>query len=137
MNRKTKNFLNSLRCPICQSQIDMHRTYASYGCVLNHNHYSFLLKVDNRLSRTYDVADPVMGCENVNVYDMNELKLYDIVQNYIFNTTEVFIHNIDKECRVIDDYKDKYIKFDVFLFDFQKFDRDKAINRIKTLVYFI
>ena len=56
--------------------------------------------------------------------------------NGLFSETEILILNTDQEKRVIFDYKEKTFITKLNIFDFQNFDVEKAINRIKTMLTF-
>ena len=131
MDPVAKKLLNSLSCPICKSPIDMaayHVRGYNYGCATDIDHYAIhlilwepIIKIDR---------------ERVNIYD-NKRK-YSIIRAY-FNSriiTELEIYETDLENRVIFNFKEKKLVMDKDLFDFSNFNKDKAINRIRTIFVF-
>ncbi len=130
MNKPLKQLLNSLKCPVCKSQIDTLLTANNpiyrgfqYSCVANYKHYA--IKV----------------CENYLVYIAEEIvHLYDQRHEYCilktkFNT-EIAISDLDREGRVLFSFDIKKFRTELDLFDFQNFNYEKAINRIKTVLVF-
>ena len=140
MDKFAKQILNSLRCPICGGQIDMIHSYISkkgnnFSCVYDSMHYA--------LKFAHEIAVPKILHENVMIY--NESHLYDIRQTYFIghppycipqNSTSIFIRDVDKEHRIIDDGVFKTFTYYKSLFVFSKTDREKIIGRIKTILVF-
>lgn len=125
-----KKLLNSLKCPICNSQIDtlfkvnnpIYRGF-QYGCVFSYKHYAI---------KVYENYVPGIVEEIVNLYDKDHE--YCILKTKI--NTEIVISNLDPEGRVKFSFSIKKIVTELNLFDFQNFDYEKAINRIKTMLVF-
>lgn len=134
MTPELKKLLNSLRCPVCKSLIDMidwragYRGY-NYGCATNLDHY--LVSVMNN-----DVGTPSLQEESVNIY--SEKVKYQLSKKYDNANvkTAIGIFDIDLEKRVQFSFKKNVVLFDKDVFDFANFKPDKAIQRIKTLLTF-
>lgn len=143
MDKAAKIILNSLRCPICKSQIDlidwtranMPRT-SNFSCVSVPDHFGIWF--------VHWDGPPVIERETVIV---NEgFYQYKIVQksNFVFannhttvsHLTELLISDIDAEQRLIEGSVSKFLRFPKHLFDFQKTNKEKLINRIKTILVF-
>ena len=123
--------LNSLKCPICKAPIDIcsKRTMIyNYGCAINADHYSIYLVNWEPIVR--------IETETVNIYDKNHK--YSISKLYNFGdiSTVISVYETDLENRVIFSFKEKRLVLDNSLFDFNNFDKDKALNRIKTIFVF-
>jgi len=131
MDPVAKKLLNSLRCPICQSPIDTASGYFinyNYGCASNIDHYAIHLIL----------WDPIIKIdrERVNFYDEN--RKYSIIKSYIDSdvVTEMEVYETDLEHRTIFSFKEKKLVMNMDLFDFTNFNKDKAINRIRTIFVF-
>jgi len=130
MNKNLKQLLNSLKCPICQCQIDtllnannpIYRGF-QYCCVANHKHYAI---------KVYENYSAHIVEEIVHLYDQSHE--YCILKTK-FNT-EIAISDLDLEGRVRFSFVIKKFRTELDLFDFQNFNVDKAINRIKTVLVF-
>lgn len=146
--RHIKNFLNSLKCPVCQGQIDIvsnKKSQYNFGCSNNYLHFTFF--INDRSTATYDqdgeIINPMIEQERV-IVDRDSFR-YEIIQNYICLTpdeidTIIYVNKIDAEGNVID-YDGKFPIHKTFscnqiLFDFQNVTKDKIINRIKTILTF-
>jgi len=127
-----KKLLNSLKCPICQCQIDMIDRRSGYGCVSDLDHYTIsVMRNDLDLYQVFS--------ETVNVYD-NKHK-YRLTKKYdsapaTSVKTEIMVFKVDPEGRVNFSFKNSSLVVDKELFDFSKFNVDKAINRIRTVFTF-
>lgn len=140
MDPLVKKILNSLRCPICKSQIDLFQAKKKNGnnfaCATNHTHYAMFFV-------SWDLPYRIEQ-EDVQVYSGNYL--YEIRQHHYLsppslppmkcNETLIYIKEVDKELRVIE--KGKLLKFQYpqLLFDFQNTTNEKIINRVKTILVF-
>lgn len=142
MDKVAKQILNSLKCPICGSQIDLFewakpvsKKGNNFGCVAEPSHYGLFFvhwELPYRIEK-----------EDVMIY--NGSHLYDIQQeHYIANTsgrvkitrTRIYIRDIDEEFRIIDNGVFKTFAYNKLLFDFAHTTRDKVINRVKTILVF-
>ena len=125
-----KKLLNSLKCPICKSPIDIASgEYGyNYGCAYNIDHYKINLILWEPIIR--------IEKERVNLYDKQ--RLYSIIKYHVSSntTTVVVVYETDLENRIIFSFKEKRIQIDKDLFDFTNFNKDKVINRIRTIFVF-
>lgn len=134
MDPIAKAILNSLKCPICQSRIDLldwkdrsdGKKY-NFCCSSNWEHY-----------RCFFVHwEPVFRIEYETVIVYEGKHQYRITQ-YDTQRTEIFIHNVDAENNIIDSRGKGPGKFEYpkHLFDFAKTNREKLVNRVKTILVF-
>jgi hypothetical protein len=132
-----KQTLNALRCPICQGQIDSYpyRDY-DFACVLNHEHYQIALPHDS-------LPFPQIRGEKVVIYE-RQLQ-YTVKQVYLTigqlgiprNITTITVRSVDPEFRVIETKEpSKSSTFHQKLFDFANTNKEKIINRVKTILVF-
>ena len=131
MDKVAKQFLNSLRCPICSAQIDMIAVraidFSNFACVKDQYHYNFYYQ--------YLRAPYVIIQETVRLYDKD--RLYEVFQSCDGSlSTEITVKYIDKEFRVIDKKKVLNFRYDKKLFDFSKSNKDSILNRVKTILVF-
>lgn len=143
MDKAAKLILNSLRCPICKSQIDMlSYTYTkkprpfNYCCASNTEHYGLWfihweqpIRIESETAIVYD------GCYQ-----------YEIKQQHAGpgllssapkpDYTEIWVREVDAENRIIDNIKPKVFSYYKCLFDFANTTRDKIVLRIKTILVF-
>jgi len=131
MDPAAKKILNSLRCPICDAQIDTTSYYVrdyNYGCATDVDHYVIYMILWEPVIR--------IASERVSIYDKN--KKYSLIKSYDNGktTTIIEIYETDLENRVIFSFKEKKLVMDKDLFDFANFNVDKALNRIKTVLVF-
>lgn len=139
MDPAVKAFLNSLRCPICKHQIDImggkDKRGNNYSCVSVPSHFSFL----------YITWDGPLRLEREDVHVYSGKYLYEIRQYHwtggaiILKKKEetiIYIKEVDKEFRIIEKDKVQRFQYDKLLFDFQKTDESKIINRVKTILVF-
>lgn len=130
-----KKLLNSLKCPICNTSVDIinynirTRQDYNYGCAANNDHYLILIKNN-------DLDIPCVLTETINVYDVSHK--YQLTKRYqnLSVKTEILIFNIDAERRVIFNFKNNILTFDKELFNFSKFNMGKIIDKIKTILMF-
>jgi hypothetical protein len=122
-----KEILNSLRCPLCESQVDGIYSYSPrFYCATEKDHYNVWFK-DNLIKK-----------ETINLYDYNKLIKYEIIKIYDGDniTTKVVMENIDAEGREIFTFEDRSFTIGMSLFDFRNFNLDTALNKIKTILLF-
>lgn len=133
MNKATKIILNSLRCPICKSQIDLYDFYqknsrsTSYNfcCATDPYHYQMWFPHWDVLAKiNYDQVDVYEGSYK-----------FRINQKYLINRTIIDIWEVDAEHHFIDE-KSKIFTYDKILFDYSNTNRDRIVNRIKTILTF-
>lgn len=129
LNKKSKDFIDSLKCPICRSKIDLHDWNSptdrsinadtfNFVCMLEATHYQIWFKYWNHATGIDD--DKVMlKCEDKN---------YHISQEYDNNNSYI---------DVLTAKTSKVYYFPYILFDWQKeTDLEKIINKVKTLLTF-
>jgi hypothetical protein len=133
MTNTAKKILNSLKCPICRSPIDItgypvFSTTYNYGCAYNCSHYM--------LSIITLGGETKIEKERVSVFDKTHK--YEISKTYRpnGNKTEIIAYQIDPEGRVIFSFKNHQLNVEQEIFNFSNFNPDKALNRIKTLFVF-
>jgi hypothetical protein len=137
MNRQLKDFLNSLRCPLCQGQIDGFDwapvgAYASnFGCATANNHYK--LQITNVQESFQLNRETVEVCGVEFKYIINQTYF---LKNKPVQFTNISVRDIDPEQRLIDKLKRKEISFDKIMFDFGKTNKEKLLSRIKTVIVF-
>lgn len=138
MDPLVKQYLNSIKCPICRHQIDIfekNKQGNNYACVRDPSHYAF----------RYVTSDKPYRLEYEDVCVYNGKYIYSIRQHYYINystgsekieETIIYIQEVDKEFRIIEKGISKLFNYKKLLFDFQKTDEIKIINRIKTILTF-
>jgi len=140
MDKAAKLILNSLRCPVCKSQIDMLGWQAvmkksrqfNYCCVAEPEHYGFW----------FITWDPPLRIESEVVVVYDEHLQYEIKQQHFdqYGTpslkTSIYIREVDPEHRVIENIESKVFTYEKCLFDFPNSSGEKIINRIKTILVF-
>ena len=149
MDQAVKQILNSLHCPLCQSQIDI-RSYPNnskgdmnYACVSDLSDYQIHLATHNALDHPFNrVIPPFIDKERVIIFDNKYM--YEITQYSYHNelntgdSTQVCFFNLDEENRIIfvrgKERAPLYLMSK--LFDFQQTNREKIIKRIKTILTF-
>jgi len=130
-----KLILNALKCPICQSRLDLldwkdHIPGPKYNftCSSNWEHY-----------RIFFVHwEPVCRVEYETVIVYEGKHQYRITQYGMPDRTEIFIHDVDAENRIIDNRSKTNNKFsyEKKLFDFANTTREKVVNRVRTILVF-
>jgi hypothetical protein len=141
MDPEAKQFLNSLKCPLCGSLIDLiswdnsatNKRY-NFGCRYNAGHYA-MWYVHWPIPR-------IITHDHVNVYQGN--KRYSIEQRYCPDLswsvpeqlTQLWIHRVDPEHRILEEFLPDYVEFDQIVFDWQKLNESQILNKVKTLLTF-
>jgi len=125
MDPVLKALLNSMKCPVCGGQID---GVTKFHCAFSKQHYSVVIDNDNfpiRITHEY-----------VRVNDGH--KQYYIIQSE--NRTEINILQLNGDYEVIPPDKTqpapKPFVYDKRLFVFSKTNREKLINKVKTILVF-
>jgi len=133
MQNTAKKILNSLKCPVCCSPIDItgypvFSTTYNYGCSDNYDHYLLSIITSGGCSK--------IEKEQVHVIDSKHK--YQIFKTYHpkGNKTEITAYKIDPEGRVIFSFTNNKLCSEQEIFNFTKFDVKKAIHRIKTMFVF-
>lgn len=129
-----KKFLNSIKCPICNAQIDTLTNnippYRDFDFCCAESIYHYAIKVD-------DEYIPKIISELVNIYD--DKHNYNILKTMLHVNkfkTEITINDIDQEGRLKFSFSTPRFVTELNIFDFQNFNSEKAINRIKTILVF-
>ena len=131
MNPVAKKILNNLKCPICSGQLDLLSWQVpqkvkdyNFFCVNDYRHYGiFLIHWDFPI---------VIEQEGVTIFEGSHR--FDVVQTK--GKTKITIREIDPEERVLDNVKPKVFDYDKEMFIFSQTNRDKIVNRIKTILVF-
>lgn len=138
----TKAILRSLHCPICRGALDLYERPKEKGVA-----YNFCCVNDWEHYRLYFVhwEQPYrIDYEKVVLYEGNYQ--YAIVQNNfggnqhspqgVSGDTTITISKVDPEKRIIETLQPKTFWYTKKFFDFNQTNRDKIINRIKTVLTF-
>jgi len=123
MDPLQKTILNSLKCPVCGGQID---GITKFYCASNEEHYQVFFNGD-----TFPY---IISSEKVIVY--NGKHQYEIIQT--INSTAIYIWKVDGENRRIIDKVNppQPLVFGKKLFDFSKTNKEKLVNKMKTILVF-
>ncbi len=120
-----KTFLNSIRCPVCGGQIE---GVSDFHCAFSKRHYKIVINTDT--------SPFVIIREYVRVNDGH--KQYYVIQTQY--ETEIYIFQLNGDYEVIQPNKmepaPKSIQFEKKLFEFSKTNREKLVNKIKTIIVF-
>jgi len=134
MDPIAKQILNSLRCPICKSQIDLldwknptGSPKYNFSCAADWQHYRLF----------FQHWDYPYRIEYETVWLFEGRFLYSVTQKD-GGDTEITLLDIDPENRILDGQKDKKPSFtyNKHLFDFTNTNRDKLLNRLHTILVF-
>ena len=136
MDKITKTILNSLKCPICKSQIDLYdynqksskSTSYNFCCATSYDHY--------RIWFPHWDFPPKIHYDVVEVYD-GRYK-FQIDQRYLINRTRIDIWEVDAEHHLINEKSKTFTTFTYqkIFFDYPTTNREKIANRIKTILTF-
>lgn len=132
MDPVAKAVLNSLKCPLCGGQVDLldwrqagTKLKYNFCCANNYEHY--------RLFFIHWDGTPRIEYETVVFY---EGKYQYRINQFLAGTTEILLSRVDAENRVIDPQKYSMFEFEKHLFKFSQTNREKVVNRVKTIVVF-
>lgn len=138
MEPNAKKILDNLKCPICQSSIDLiqwnHRRLGhgyNFGCVINSFHYA--------IDFAHWETPPRIFKESVFLVDQ-EVE-YELIQT-TNNGTTIYQQDIDAEGRTIDSPKNWQSKLfpmyesNMQLFNFSNTTPERLLTRIQTLMTF-
>ena len=134
MDKATKTLLNSLKCPICKSQIDLYdflqknsrSTSYNFCCATDYAHYQMWFP-------HWDAA-AIINYDRVDLYE-GKYK-YRIDQRYLINSTQITIWEVDVEHRFLDERPRKIFKYPQIFFNYSNTNRDRMVNRVKTILTF-
>jgi len=133
MDPRVKAILNSLKCPICKSQIDLYDYYQknakstqyNFCCASSYDHYRMWFPHwDNPPKIMYDVVDIYEGRYK-----------FRIDQRYSICRTTIDIWEVDAEHHFINE-QSKIFTYHQIMFDYPNTNREKIVNRIKTILTF-
>jgi hypothetical protein len=136
MNPLTKKLLNSLRCPICKSLIDMLPTKISkryqFGCAVNNEHYAIRLNngdIERELVSFFDSKHKyvLLKSHYDGIISVSEGSITDM---------EINVIDIDLENRVVEGNKIKVIDVNSESFDFRNFNIKEVVYKINLLFLF-
>jgi|SRR5208282_1449590 len=125
-----KKIVNTLKCPICGSQIE--GLEGAFYCVYNREDYCVYISHYDDIIRVE--RESIMIFEGTRLYHV--LQVYEEDKN---NWTEFYIFPIDAEKRLIEGKADEnYLigTYEQSLFDFQDTNREKILDRLKTILVF-
>lgn len=140
MDKTAKLILNSMRCPLCKAQIDIieprpnpsYESWSSnFGCVADPEHYGIWFV-------HWEGPPPRIVREMIVVNEGDhQYKVVQIVEQFTSSTT-IKIYDIDAEQRVIygRGHEVRTFQFNKHLFKFSNTNREKILNRIKTILVF-
>ena len=134
MKSPLNQFLDTLRCPVCQGQIDQLSSKLklrgfNYACGNNNDHYMLLVTLDSIIDR--DVLR-IHG----------DLHRYEIFKSYTYINgqeeciTFLSIFKTDAEGRVIDAVRSEILTFESDIIPFKGQSVEQILNRIKTVLLF-
>lgn len=130
MDPIVKQTLNKLKCPICKGQLDLMDWKIKYSskkynfcCVNNWQHYCLYLIH----------WDPVIKIEYEKVIVYEGRHKYEIIRGDSY--TDIFSSDVDIENNVLNDSPRLYSN-DKKLFDFSNTNKEKLLNRVKTILVF-
>jgi len=138
MDKLAKQVINRMRCPLCRGQLDLldwreverkDKDYNFY-CVFDSEHYALWF--------LHWVQPPILETERVILYEGSYQYTISQVHHYQApqTLTTIKLSKVDPENRVIEGLQPKFFTYDKHLFDFQKTNREKIVNRIKTILVF-
>lgn len=138
MDKVAKLILNSLRCPVCRGQIDLFdwakpvsKKGHNFGCVYDPTHYGIYFvhwDIPIRIEKETAVV-----CDKSHQYEIEQTSY---VSGQPFLHTRIRMWDIDAEQRVVNSGEFKDFGFNKHLFDFAKTNKEKLLNRIKTILVF-
>lgn len=137
-----KTILKALRCPICGGALDLYELKPKAEQV-----YNFCCVNDWEHYRMWFVHwEPLLRVEYEKVVLYEGDYQYAIVQNnygndknHLFGVngdTTITISKVDPEKRIIETLKPKNFWYTKKFFDFNQTNRDRIVNRIKTILTF-
>ncbi len=138
MDKAAKIILNSLRCPVCKGQIDLFdwakpvsKKGNNFGCVYESKHYGLYFV---HWEMPYRIEQEIVIVNDAShEYEIHQTSY---VSGRPFLSTQIRMWDIDPEGRVISSSEFKDFNFNKHLFDFSKSNKEKLLNRIKTILVF-
>lgn len=131
---KIKQYLNSVRCPMCNCGLDgspWQKTGSWIYCVYDPNHYRQFVDVD-------EVLD-LLSIRFEGIIIKTTIKKYSITKSYhngAIKFTTIAVNIIDGNGDIIEgsDKKESVVEGDVI--NLTPFNKEKVIERIKTVLLF-
>lgn len=138
MKSVIRKFYDSIKCPICGAPIDSWGRQVGYNycCSRDFDHYRLDIQAEEYIGGTLTKL-PKLFSEEVSVRDKHHV--YVILKDHsdrVPYKTAVTVYEIDGEKRIIEGSKIRSLHFIDDIFDFNKFNTEKAIQRIKTIFVF-
>ena len=123
MDPLLKAILNLLRCPVCGGQIE---GVSKFYCATNRDHYNVRFGSDT--------APYIIASEKVIILDSP--RQYEIIQNA--NSTTIYVWKVNGDnIRIIDKVNPPNpLSFDKKLFNFAQINRERLLNKLKTIIVF-
>lgn len=123
MDPLLKAILNYLKCPVCGGQIE---GVSRFYCAASRDHYNVRFGSDT--------APYIIASEKVILSDGT--RQYEIIQNA--NSTTIYVWKVNGDnIRIVDKVNPPApIVFDKKLFDFSQINKERLINKMKTIVVF-
>lgn len=124
MDPLLKYIVNAMKCPLCGGQIEGSSHW--FYCVLNADHYTVCIPGEE--PPWLIISEKVMLNDNA--------RQYEIIQEP--NSTAIYIWEIDAEGRRVIEKKTPPTPF-VYqkkLFNFSQTNREKIVNKVKTILVF-
>lgn len=127
-SRTIKDYLNKLKCPICQSQIEGSAQPKPNGiingyCCSEPTHYKLYVDI---------TQTPFLMKEDQVIFDSTENR-YFVSQDYISKGTLIRYYPI---ANVVDPSTGKGISFNHIVFNFQKITGPQLLDKIKVVLMF-
>lgn len=133
MDKVLKSFLNTLKCPLCGSLIDIFdgkevKRKFNFACSSNYTHYGIWLNSD---------LYPFIEEEVLEIHEKNHMYLIHQFHSQIPNThmCSINIFNINGDGNITGSLSSNFV-YDKSLFDFRNTNRSKLLNKIKTILVF-
>lgn len=130
--KRVKNFVNKFKCPLCKCLLDgsLTQDFITLKCAWSKEHFvaGFNVVDKNNMLITYD---------QLYYLDQERLKRYIIYREFKDNNIDnrITIQNIDGNGDVIIEEWENF-SLPGSLFDYNKLDKDKIKNLIKTVLIF-
>lgn len=136
-----KAMLATLKCPVCQSKIELapissKRGGNNFSCVADNKHYGLFIvhwelpvRIESETVRVYD---------DKYLYEIDQFHTLTIPNHKATksNETILFIREVDKERNIVKNGKIEQLQFPQILFDFKNTTEQKILNRVKTILVF-
>jgi hypothetical protein len=143
LDKAVKVILNSLKCPICKSQVDLYDYMAprpksigyNFSCVAEYYHYRMWFPHwDSPALIDYDQVEVFEGRfrYRIDQYYTIGRTVYPVRST----STIIEVQVVDGENHIIEEIRPKIFQYNKILFNWSTTNRDKIINRVKTILTF-